>query len=173
MLSAVLGMASSERRASVQNQGTACRRAGKLHTLRLCALHALPMRHSLQLGVPVPPPVSMLSMLQVRDLVDHVVVVTEQQIVEAMRLCFERMKLVVEPSGAAGLAAVLAPGFADVDKRVAAAAAAAAAAGANGAGGANGAAADGKLDVGIILCGGNLDFESKGFFAMEHWVPHS
>ena len=40
-------------------------------------------------------------------LVDEVVTVTEAQIVEAMRFAFERLKLVLEPSGAVGLAAVL------------------------------------------------------------------
>jgi threonine dehydratase len=39
--------------------------------------------------------------------VDEVVTVTEAQIVEAMRFAFERLKLVLEPSGAVGLAAVL------------------------------------------------------------------
>ena len=36
-----------------------------------------------------------------------VVTVTDEQLVEAMRFAFERMKLVIEPSGAAALAAVL------------------------------------------------------------------
>jgi threonine dehydratase len=40
-------------------------------------------------------------------LVDEVVTVTDEQIVEAMRFSFERLKLVVEPSGAVGIAAVL------------------------------------------------------------------
>jgi threonine dehydratase len=43
----------------------------------------------------------------VTRLVDEVVTVTDEQIVEAMRFAFERLKLVVEPSGAVGLAAVL------------------------------------------------------------------
>jgi threo-3-hydroxy-L-aspartate ammonia-lyase len=40
-------------------------------------------------------------------LVDEIVTVTDEQIVAAMRFAFERLKLVVEPSGAVGLAAVL------------------------------------------------------------------
>jgi threonine dehydratase len=40
-------------------------------------------------------------------LVDEIVTVTDAQIVAAMRFAFERMKLVVEPSGAVGIAAVL------------------------------------------------------------------
>ena len=40
-------------------------------------------------------------------LVDEVVTVSDAQIVEAMRFAFERLKLVVEPSGAVGLAALL------------------------------------------------------------------
>ena len=78
----------------------------------------------------------------VRDLVDAVVVVTEQEIVSAMQLVMERMKIVVEPSGAVGLAAVLSPAWA-ASARLA-----------------------GCTRVGIILCGGNLDFEAKGFWGM-------
>lgn len=43
----------------------------------------------------------------IQALVQQVVTVTDEQIVDAMRFCFERMKLVVEPSGASALAAVL------------------------------------------------------------------
>ena len=43
-------------------------------------------------------------------LLDDVVTVTEDAIVEAMRLCFTRLKVVVEPSGAVALAAVLSVG---------------------------------------------------------------
>jgi len=39
--------------------------------------------------------------------VDAVLTVTDEQIVDAMRFAFERLKLVVEPSGAVGIAAVL------------------------------------------------------------------
>ncbi len=39
-------------------------------------------------------------------LVDDVVAVTDEQIVDAMRFAFERLKLVVEPSGAVGIAAL-------------------------------------------------------------------
>src|SRR5581483_2635658 len=42
-----------------------------------------------------------------RRLVDEVVTVTDAQIVEAMRFVFERLKLVVEPSGAVGVAAYM------------------------------------------------------------------
>ena len=42
------------------------------------------------------------------QLVDEIVTVTDAQIVEAMRFAFERLKLVIEPSGAVGIAAVLA-----------------------------------------------------------------
>jgi len=41
-------------------------------------------------------------------LLDEVVTVTDTAIVEAMRFCFSRLKVVVEPSGAAALAALLA-----------------------------------------------------------------
>ena len=39
-------------------------------------------------------------------LVDEIVTVTDEQMVEAMRFAFERLKLVIEPSGAVALAAV-------------------------------------------------------------------
>ena len=40
-------------------------------------------------------------------LVDEVVTVTDAQLVDAMRFAFDRLKLVIEPSGAVGLAALL------------------------------------------------------------------
>jgi threo-3-hydroxy-L-aspartate ammonia-lyase len=43
-----------------------------------------------------------------RRLVEEVVVVSDDEIRAAMRFAFERLKLVLEPSGASGLAAVLA-----------------------------------------------------------------
>ncbi|XP_042504182.1 serine racemase isoform X2 [Macadamia integrifolia] len=69
----------------------------------------------------------------VRDLVDDIIVVEDNEIIEAMRLCYEILKVAVEPSGAIGLAAVLSEGFRD-----------------------NPALKDSK-DVGIILSGGNVD----------------
>ena len=82
----------------------------------------------------------------IRDLVDSVEVVTEEEVVNAMRLCFERMKVVVEPSGAVGLATALAmrrksSGHVGVKR------------------------------IGVILCGGNVDFEGKvpGFWSK--WLP--
>jgi threonine dehydratase len=42
-----------------------------------------------------------------RELIDEIVTVTDAEIVEAMGFLFERMKLVVEPSGAVGIAALL------------------------------------------------------------------
>jgi threonine dehydratase len=44
----------------------------------------------------------------IRDLVDAVVTVSDAEIVTAMRLLFERLKVVAEPSGACALAALLA-----------------------------------------------------------------
>jgi len=49
----------------------------------------------------------------VRDLVDEIIVVEEGEIVEAMKICYEILKLAVEPSGAIGLAAVLSHQFQD------------------------------------------------------------
>ena len=44
----------------------------------------------------------------ISSLVDQIVTVTDAEIIDAMRLLFERAKLVVEPSGASAFAAVLA-----------------------------------------------------------------
>ncbi len=44
----------------------------------------------------------------IASLVDEIVTVTDEEIIEAMRLLFERTKLVVEPSGASAFAALLA-----------------------------------------------------------------
>jgi threonine dehydratase len=63
----------------------------------------------------------------IQALVNEVVTVTDAQIVDGMRFLFERLKLVVEPSGACALAAVLA-----------------------------GAVALDGLRVGVVLSGGNV-----------------
>ncbi|AET05006.1 putative ammonia-lyase, Serine racemase [Medicago truncatula] len=47
----------------------------------------------------------------VRDLVDDIITVEDSEIVKAMQLCYEILKIVVEPSGAIGLAAVLSESF--------------------------------------------------------------
>lgn len=48
-----------------------------------------------------------LTFEHVKDLVDDVVTVTEESLSRAVLLCLERRKLVVEPAGAAGVAALL------------------------------------------------------------------
>ena len=53
-----------------------------------------------------------------RHLVDEIVTVTDEQMVEAMAFLFERLKVVVEPSGAVGVAALLS-GAVDVTDRTA------------------------------------------------------
>jgi len=52
-------------------------------------------------------------------LLDDIVTVSDDNIVEAMRFCFSRLKLVVEPSGAVPLAAALAGTVAASGKRIA------------------------------------------------------
>ncbi|HEY9290688.1 MAG TPA: threo-3-hydroxy-L-aspartate ammonia-lyase [Microlunatus sp.] len=54
-----------------------------------------------------------------RQLVDEIALVTDDEILTALRLLFERMKLVVEPSGATGLAALLAGQVGGGHRRVA------------------------------------------------------
>jgi threonine dehydratase len=48
-----------------------------------------------------------LTYRMVRDLVDDVVTVSEESLSQALLLCLERAKLVVEPAGAAGVAALM------------------------------------------------------------------
>jgi threonine dehydratase len=64
----------------------------------------------------------------IRSSVDQVVTVSENEIITAMKFLWQRMKLIVEPSGAVPLAAILSKKIKVVDKR-----------------------------VGIILSGGNID----------------
>ncbi|MFW9827370.1 MAG: pyridoxal-phosphate dependent enzyme [Candidatus Thorarchaeota archaeon] len=66
----------------------------------------------------------------IRNLVDNVVTVSEKEILEAMRFHWERMKIIVEPSGAVPLAAILAKKI-DFDNK----------------------------KVGIIISGGNIDID--------------
>jgi threonine dehydratase len=55
------------------------------------------------IGVRVPVPEALATM---RATVDEVMLVSDQEIVDAMRMLFEEIGLVVEPAGAAGLAAI-------------------------------------------------------------------
>ncbi|MFZ0472459.1 MAG: pyridoxal-phosphate dependent enzyme, partial [Bacteroidales bacterium] len=50
--------------------------------------------------------------------VNDILTVTEEQIIEAMRLVWERMKIIIEPSSAVPLAAVLANSGLFADKKV-------------------------------------------------------
>jgi len=69
----------------------------------------------------------------VRDLVEDIIVVDDLLTIGAMKLVFERMKLVVEPSGAVPLAAVLSRRF---------------------------AALEGLKRVGVVFSGGNVDLDA-------------
>jgi threo-3-hydroxy-L-aspartate ammonia-lyase len=53
-----------------------------------------------------------------RHLVDEIVLVSDEEIREAMRFAFDRMKLVMEPSGATGVAALLAGGLSPAPPRI-------------------------------------------------------
>ena len=78
------------------------------------------MYQSLQQGAPVhlesidtiaeglsAPFVGQINLEHVQKYVDDVVLVSDEEMVEAMRLILERCKLVTEPAGAAGFAALL------------------------------------------------------------------
>jgi threonine dehydratase len=81
------------------------------------------------LGAPSTEPYSLALNLAFAD---EVVLVTDDQIREAMRLLFSAAKLVVEPAGAAALAAVMHPLRARLDGQ----------------------------RVGVIVCGGNIDVDA-------------
>jgi threonine dehydratase len=68
----------------------------------------------------------------VRDLVEAVVTVKEDEIVQAMRLTWERAKLLIEPSSAVTVAAVLTPAFRGLP---------------------------GLAKVGVVLSGGNVNLD--------------
>lgn len=70
----------------------------------------------------------------IKELVDRIVTVSEESIIAAMRLVWERMKIIIEPSSAVPLAALL---EAQVDPR--------------------------NKKTGIIVSGGNLDLETLPF----------
>ncbi|MBT8328527.1 MAG: pyridoxal-phosphate dependent enzyme [Desulfofustis sp.] len=70
----------------------------------------------------------------IREKVDQIVTVSETSIIEAMRLVWERMKIVIEPSAAVPLGAIL-----------------------------EGKLAARNQKVGIIVSGGNLDLENLPF----------
>uniref|UniRef100_A0A8D0L505 Tryptophan synthase beta chain-like PALP domain-containing protein n=1 Tax=Sphenodon punctatus TaxID=8508 RepID=A0A8D0L505_SPHPU len=70
----------------------------------------------------------------IRDLVDEVLVVTEEEIKAATRLVWERMKLLIEPTAGVGVAAVLSQRFQSVPREV--------------------------ENVCIVLCGGNANLEA-------------
>ncbi|NXF94109.1 SRR racemase, partial [Eubucco bourcierii] len=70
----------------------------------------------------------------IRDLVDGVLTVSEEEIKQATRLVWERMKLLIEPTAGVGVAAVLSEKFQAVPQDV--------------------------ENVCIVLCGGNVDLSS-------------
>jgi threonine dehydratase len=72
----------------------------------------------------------------VRDLVDEIVLVSEADIAAHMRLVWERMKLVIEPSAAVGVAVACGDWMRKQKDHA---------------------------DVGVVLCGGNVDLSNLPF----------
>jgi threonine dehydratase len=68
---------------------------------------SIPVPHTIADGLQLPAP-GRVPFEIMKDRVSEIILVTDDEIVDAMRFLFERMKLVVEPSGAASLAALLA-----------------------------------------------------------------
>ena len=67
--------------------------------------------------------------------VTDVITVTEEEIISSMRLVWERMKLLIEPSAAVGVAAVLSEKFKALPLQ-------------------------GLTNVAVVLCGGNADLDN-------------
>ncbi len=70
----------------------------------------------------------------IRDLVDDIITVSEEQILRATKLVWERLKVVIEPSAGVGVAVAQSLEFNSKYKK-----------------------SDGIANVGIVLCGGNVD----------------
>lgn len=68
-----------------------------------------------------------------REHVEHVYTVDDEAIIRAMRLIWERMNIIIEPSGAVGLAAILSDEFRAEETSI--------------------------RTIGVILSGGNVDFD--------------
>mmetsp|Transcript_16712 Transcript_16712/g.32464 ORF Transcript_16712/g.32464 Transcript_16712/m.32464 type:complete len:370 (+) Transcript_16712:313-1422(+) len=81
----------------------------------------------------------------VRDLVNEVILVSEEEIIKAMHFVFERLKLVIEPSAAVGVAALLSNQFKQGYLKT---------------------HPDTK-NVGVVLCGGNLSLTERLPFQNE------
>lgn len=77
----------------------------------------------------------------IRKNVERIITVSEEEILQAMRFLWERMKLVVEPSGAVSLAAVLTGRIPVENKR-----------------------------IGIIISGGNIDLQSFFALLHNHFT---
>jgi threonine dehydratase len=77
-------------------------------------------------------PLGRLTFPIVASLVDEIVTVPETEIVSAMRLVMEEARLVIEPSAAVGVAAIVA-------------------------GGSGGVGGDASRPLACVLCGGNVD----------------
>ncbi|WP_433797142.1 pyridoxal-phosphate dependent enzyme [Actinoplanes sp. CA-252034] len=73
--------------------------------------------HTIADGLAVPSPGELTFAIN-RELVDEIVVVSDDELRETMRFAVDRLKLVLEPSGAAGLAALLAGRIGRVPARV-------------------------------------------------------
>ena len=70
----------------------------------------------------------------VRDLVDDIITVSEEDILRATKLIWERLKVCIEPSAGVGVAVAMSDEFASKYRME-----------------------DGIVNVGVILCGGNVD----------------
>jgi len=99
---AVKGLRPDVRVVGVQAEGAAAYPAS-LAAGRPMALDAMTtMADGIAVGCPGPVPFGIID-----ELVDDLVTVSEESLSRALLLCLERAKLVVEPAGAAGVAAVL------------------------------------------------------------------
>ncbi|XP_069471450.1 serine racemase-like [Ambystoma mexicanum] len=83
----------------------------------------------------------------IRDLVDDVFTVSEEEIKQATRLVWERMKLVIEPTAGVGVAAVLSQRFKDLPQEM--------------------------RNICVVLCGGNVDLGSLDWLRDTQGPPNA
>jgi threo-3-hydroxy-L-aspartate ammonia-lyase len=77
----------------------------------------VPVPHTIADGQALPTPGEITFAVN-RRLVDAIALVTDEEIVHALRFAFERLKIVLEPSGATALAALLADRVEDPPRRI-------------------------------------------------------
>ena len=97
--------------------------------VRQAATNAPTLADGLRAGIGV------ITLPLLREFVDEVITVSEDEIAQWMRFAFERLKLVIEPSAAVGVAAIRSPAFKAMARQA------------------------GWRHAALVICGGNCDLD--------------